>query len=508
MAPDYYEVLAILPGASTAEVRRAWRTLRQGLRAEAPVVQSMYAPEEAEAIHARIDEAFRILTDGETARRYEKYHRAGRAGSSIPRSPDAFFDAVHDLEGPMARIVSDLHEVHPKVDAPKERGRIATPLILTRTSEARATLLGQSAPVLERPAPPAAQTASALETRADLAFEPLGIQLVAVSPSANAASDFEEDDDASLEAPLAAELTAEPNAALDEDPPSLNELEEVEELDVIAPLDIAPDSAVAPVDAAVIAATVATAGAQGEAFDDEADSDRVLRIEFTPAPVVPVHSPAALVPPRPAPTTPFFAPAAAELPIPRHDLVRPAPEAPRPEVMRPAASAPAWDAPERAPSFEPAPRTATGLDPTTRKLPGAVVGVLADTQQRIQAVAVDLQPRTSYRPWNRDTVRTRAVGPLQIEPLTPSQVEELASDCGGYGGAFFQQARRKLGVSIEDIAERTKIMTTMLRAIEDNKLDDLPAPVYVKGYLQQVARLLRLPQPEVVDGWLKHNQMR
>ena len=97
---DYYEILNVAPGASSEDVKRAYRVVRQSFKPGSMAIHSLYSAEETEAISSKIDEAFRILSHPETARRYDKYHHSGRAGSSIPRDPETFFDAVHELDAP------------------------------------------------------------------------------------------------------------------------------------------------------------------------------------------------------------------------------------------------------------------------------------------------------------------------------------------------------------------------------------------------------------------------
>ena len=127
----------------------------------------------------------------------------------------------------------------------------------------------------------------------------------------------------------------------------------------------------------------------------------------------------------------------------------------------------------------------------------------ASTLASVAAVNRDLGPRP--RRWSRDTIRTRAVGPLALQPLSAEDIEAFEMDCGGMGGEFLKQVRRALGVSIEDIAARTKISQGMLRYIEAEEIEFLPARVYLRGYLTQIGRLLRLPLPKIVDGYMKAN---
>ncbi|MEJ7608243.1 MAG: helix-turn-helix transcriptional regulator [Bryobacteraceae bacterium] len=50
-----------------------------------------------------------------------------------------------------------------------------------------------------------------------------------------------------------------------------------------------------------------------------------------------------------------------------------------------------------------------------------------------------------------------------------------------------EQARRRKGVSLEQIANSTKISTTFLRAIESEEFEKLPGGVYNANYIRQYA---------------------
>jgi flagellar biosynthesis protein FlhG len=65
------------------------------------------------------------------------------------------------------------------------------------------------------------------------------------------------------------------------------------------------------------------------------------------------------------------------------------------------------------------------------------------------------------------------------------------------------KARQAQGVTIQDIANITKISPMHLRAIEEEDLDALPAPVYVRGFLQQIAKALNLDPTQVTKTYLK-----
>jgi flagellar biosynthesis protein FlhG len=58
-------------------------------------------------------------------------------------------------------------------------------------------------------------------------------------------------------------------------------------------------------------------------------------------------------------------------------------------------------------------------------------------------------------------------------------------------------------VEIDQIAVTTKINPTYLRFIEEEKFQDLPAPVYVRGFVGAYARCIGLDPERVVSGYMK-----
>jgi flagellar biosynthesis protein FlhG len=72
-----------------------------------------------------------------------------------------------------------------------------------------------------------------------------------------------------------------------------------------------------------------------------------------------------------------------------------------------------------------------------------------------------------------------------------------------FTGALLRKAREAQGVEIQDIAAITKISPMHLRAIEAEDAAALPAPVYVRGFLQQIAKALKLDPTQVTRTYLK-----
>ncbi len=65
-------------------------------------------------------------------------------------------------------------------------------------------------------------------------------------------------------------------------------------------------------------------------------------------------------------------------------------------------------------------------------------------------------------------------------------------------GPFLRAYRNQSGLTLKEIAERTKISSSYLAHIEEERFGALPAPVYLRGFVLAFARTLGVPDPEEV----------
>lgn len=71
-----------------------------------------------------------------------------------------------------------------------------------------------------------------------------------------------------------------------------------------------------------------------------------------------------------------------------------------------------------------------------------------------------------------------------------------------FSGPLLRQLREAAGIELRDIAERSKIGMGFLTALEGELFGKLPAPVYVRGFLAEYARILSLPAERVKESYL------
>jgi len=100
------------------------------------------------------------------------------------------------------------------------------------------------------------------------------------------------------------------------------------------------------------------------------------------------------------------------------------------------------------------------------------------------------------------TLKRPSASDAELAQLQAELAREITSETQ-FNGLLLKKAREALGVELQDIAGITKISTMHLRAIESEDIGSLPAPVYVRGFLKQIAKVLNLDPIQVTKTYLK-----
>ncbi len=90
-------------------------------------------------------------------------------------------------------------------------------------------------------------------------------------------------------------------------------------------------------------------------------------------------------------------------------------------------------------------------------------------------------------------------------PLRPQMAEfaHLDDGTGDFDGERLKHFRIRGGMEIEDIARTTKISSTYLRFIEEERFADLPDSVYVRGFVTAYANCVGLEGKDVAASYMK-----
>jgi len=102
----------------------------------------------------------------------------------------------------------------------------------------------------------------------------------------------------------------------------------------------------------------------------------------------------------------------------------------------------------------------------------------------------EARPRPEPEPAQRPPQPTPAAAGVRFlpEPVT---------------GESLRRAREERGVTLHEIASSTKIGVRFLEYIEADRHGDLPAAVYIRGFVQEYARHLGLDPRRTADAYLK-----
>jgi flagellar biosynthesis protein FlhG len=72
-----------------------------------------------------------------------------------------------------------------------------------------------------------------------------------------------------------------------------------------------------------------------------------------------------------------------------------------------------------------------------------------------------------------------------------------------FTGALLKAVRESRGVTLPEISQKTKIGAAHLDAIERDDFGQLPAPVYVRGFVTEVAKFLQLDAEQVSRSYVR-----
>ncbi len=93
---------------------------------------------------------------------------------------------------------------------------------------------------------------------------------------------------------------------------------------------------------------------------------------------------------------------------------------------------------------------------------------------------------------------------LESESEDPCHFELIPGDTGEpLDGSQLRRWRLQRGVEIDEVAEGTKVNPRYLRLIEEERFSELPAGVYVRGFLAAYAQYLELSPDQVVPEYME-----
>ena len=92
----------------------------------------------------------------------------------------------------------------------------------------------------------------------------------------------------------------------------------------------------------------------------------------------------------------------------------------------------------------------------------------------------------------------------KISDASISQLSRDIAAADSISGHDLKKLRERIGVSLDEIYEATRISVSTIKAIEGDDFKNLPSTLYLKNFLRAYASLVKLEPQIVIAGYLKH----
>jgi len=139
-------------------------------------------------------------------------------------------------------------------------------------------------------------------------------------------------------------------------------------------------------------------------------------------------------------------------------------------------------------------------------------GDAAAIRERIETayrVLSDPEARRAYDGFLAGEAREPAFAPSEA-PVEAHEVqipldafEDMEDDAAEFDGARLRRARLRRGLELDDVARVTKINPTYLAFLEEGRYGELPARVYVRGFVAAYASCIGLDPTRVAGSYMK-----
>jgi DnaJ-class molecular chaperone len=103
-----------------------------------------------------------------------------------------------------------------------------------------------------------------------------------------------------------------------------------------------------------------------------------------------------------------------------------------------------------------------------------------------------------------DVPRISAFKKFALDFEQDLEFEQIIENCTEFTGNFLTKVREYKNVSVERMADMTKVSKTYLKNIEGDNIEKLPALVYTRGFVYQYAKCLKLNPELVATSYLHH----
>ena len=91
--------------------------------------------------------------------------------------------------------------------------------------------------------------------------------------------------------------------------------------------------------------------------------------------------------------------------------------------------------------------------------------------------------------------------------LRKKELEKLCNEIfskNSISGDDLKRLRKAAGIELSEINAVTKISVSVIKSMEENRIESLPPGIYLKNFLRQYAETLQIDPQKIIEGYLKN----
>jgi curved DNA-binding protein CbpA len=116
-----------------------------------------------------------------------------------------------------------------------------------------------------------------------------------------------------------------------------------------------------------------------------------------------------------------------------------------------------------------------------------------------EAIDQEIKSEAPVNTTNMVNMGKTSFGPYSLD----TSFEEKIKNTELFDGEFLQKVRHYKNINLEQLSEKSKISKSYVLAIESHDFESLPAKVFVRGFVVQIAKLMNLDPIKVSSSYMK-----
>ena len=128
---------------------------------------------------------------------------------------------------------------------------------------------------------------------------------------------------------------------------------------------------------------------------------------------------------------------------------------------------------------------------------------LEEIQRRLEEAYRVLSDEERKRRYNMSLEGKPSPAPVTLGRPDQELLQSVLKEEGGFRGRTLRRLREGMGISLDELSRVTKMSKSTLKAIEEEKLEDLPPWVFLKGFLRIYAKTIGLDPEKVKEDYTK-----